>query len=259
MRFLIQSDVCCEQEKSAIRLAHALRYGIELKSLSLAQVPTSNYRDGMGGYAPVGTVEFCRAVMARLCIEEPAMPSYPALLAPFLGRKIQAGKVVDLWFMDCDANGEAGELFVKPQKIKLFDGKLVSDVTDDDIKDLPGGTPVWFSERVNFVAEWRVYVAPEKIAVGQYGEGPDEALDMDLVMQAIRAIQRDKNCPCSFALDFGLTDEGKLLLVEMSDAWALGLYKTQHPHTLESYDYANMIYSRWLEISSRITAVPASI
>ena len=95
MRFLIQSDVCCEQEKSAIRLAHALRYGIELKSLSLAQVPTSNYRDGMGGYAPVGTVEFCRAVMARLCIEEPAMPSYPALLAPFLGRKIQAGKVVD--------------------------------------------------------------------------------------------------------------------------------------------------------------------
>ena len=50
------------------------------------------------------------------------------------------------------------------------------------------------------------------------------------------------DCPSAFSLDVGLTDDGRTLLVEVNDYWALGSYG------LEGKDYALLCARRMREI-----------
>lgn len=60
------------------------------------------------------------------------------------------------------------------------------------------------------------------------------------------AILEYKSAPNGYAIDFGLTDKGETLLIEVNDGYALGHYG------LFSLDYAKLLSARWAELTSTI-------
>ena len=58
-----------------------------------------------------------------------------------------------------------------------------------------------------------------------------------------KAVQDYKTAPAGYSLDFGLTDTGKTLLIEVNDGYALGSYG------LFYIDYAKLLAARWAELT----------
>lgn len=221
------------------------------------------------GDLPVGSVEFVRAAMLASRIAEPPPLSYPAAAQAFLGRKVEASTA-----------GQVRQLvepaFVKPQATKLFTGFVyqpglaAGDYSPDDREHLqaflalPNHTPVWISEVAHFRAEWRVYVQGGRI-IGQarYDDQDDDAHkaadsltlgdepistgnqpDPQVVSDIILAMEN----ACSLAaygVDVGIDAAGKTLLVEINDAWALGLYAG----ALSPRGYLEFLWKRWRQIA----------
>jgi hypothetical protein len=101
--------------------------------------------------------------------------------------------------------------------------------------------PVWCSDVVSFIAEFRCFVLEDQVLdvrryKGDWSKGPDR----DTVCAAVMAYG---SAPISYALDFGVTDDGRTLLVEANDAFALGHYG------LDSVLYARMISARWEQLA----------
>jgi ATP-grasp domain, R2K clade family 2 len=62
--------------------------------------------------------------------------------------------------------------------------------------------------------------------------------------QVIRAaVAAYKSAPASYAIDFGLTDTGKTLMVEVNEGYSIGCYG------LFSTEYAQFLSARWAEIT----------
>ena len=49
--------------------------------------------------------------------------------------------------------------------------------------------------------------------------------------------------PEGFAMDFGVTDDGRTLLIEVNDGYSLGTYG------LEATLYARLLSARWAELN----------
>jgi phage terminase large subunit len=64
----------------------------------------------------------------------------------------------------------------------------------------------------------------------------------ETVRAAIDAFQPE--APVAYGIDFGVTNDGRTLLVEVNDAFALGCYG------LSAVEYAEMLEDRWLEVVS---------
>ena len=52
-----------------------------------------------------------------------------------------------------------------------------------------------------------------------------------------------KSAPNGFALDFGLTKDGRTILIEVNDGYSTGNFG------LVSVDYAKLLSARWAEIT----------
>lgn len=52
-----------------------------------------------------------------------------------------------------------------------------------------------------------------------------------------------KEQPSGFTLDFGVTDDGRTLLIEVNDAFSLGCYG------LDPLAYAKLLETRWAELT----------
>ena len=182
--------------------------------------------------APMGSVEFTRAYARAAGVALPVDMSYPTSLDDHLHRVIRP---------DTFANASLTD-FVKPRgSIKSFTGAIKADLRER----VEASAPVWVSNRVFFLAEWRVYVLDGAI-VGHARYDPHEEhhdLDTAPVRAMIRAYCEG---PCAYALDVGLL-ENTVALVEVNDAWALGFYGHG---TLEPKDYVKMILSRWNQLVS---------
>lgn len=194
------------------------------------------------GALPVGSVEFVRCAMEVANIQEPENISYPTLAMPYLRRNVE----------QCQLGDVDGKYFIKPVSTKLFNGFVhdsnlidMSEISAHDIeqystiKDLPKDTLVWRSDPVQWLSEWRYYVAHGfVIGSARYDDGSSEAEpDVKTVRQCIR----DLNLDHPYVLDFGVLSTGETALVEVNDAWAIGLYGK----ALDSRDYFYFLRSRW--------------
>lgn len=108
----------------------------------------------------VDFVDESREALEHLGIDLPPVPTYPEALRPFLGRR--------LWTATIDRIAAAPEqwpVFVKPRDdSKKFTGVLVRGVGDlVGCGDPAGDTPVWCSEPVRLLREWRCFVYYGKI------------------------------------------------------------------------------------------------
>jgi hypothetical protein len=104
-------------------------------------------------------------------------------------------------------------------------------------------TPVWCSEVVSFVSEYRACVLHRKLVglqryKGHFFKVPDQTI----VESAVKAMGR--RAPHAYCLDFGVTDDGKTLLVEATEGFAFGHYG------LNCVTYARMLAARWHEFAS---------
>jgi len=65
--------------------------------------------------------------------------------------------------------------------------------------------------------------------------------DMKIIDEAIAEYTKN-GAPAGYSIDFGVTDNGKTLLVECNDGWSLGNYG------LEPSKYCRLLGRRWHEM-----------
>ncbi|MBT9137500.1 MAG: hypothetical protein DDT31_00031 [Syntrophomonadaceae bacterium] len=196
---------------------------------------------------PVGSVEFVREVMRINGMKEPANLSYPNGCEPFLGREIYT----------CRASSVLGRWFVKPIQTKLFNGFLFDMMQAPEAMDshdreqydifvaLHEDEQVIISKPIRFVSEWRYYVDHETSRpIGFARYDPDGLDDAPRPCQkVIFDFTTQMNIGHPYAADFGVTDDGRTILVEVNDFWALGLY--QGPDTISAKNYLRLLQARW--------------
>lgn len=90
------------------------------------------------------------------------------------------------------------------------------------------------------MSEFRVFVMHgEILGVRHYAGDPLVFPDPDRVRAAVAAYA---DAPASYALDMGVVEDGRTLLVEVNDAYATGCYGLAPVH------YAAFIEARWVEL-----------
>lgn len=172
-----------------------------------AEVPSS--------YIPVGSVKFCEQVLGKT-----VKPNYyPEFLKDYLFRKVW---LTNTWPQEKD-------VFVKPaDAYKRFTGFLTY---GGYAKKKKG--PFWCSEKIKFIKEWRFYVSKGIIlaAGGYVGTSDKEIPEISLKFPQ----------SWSGAADFGLTEEGKFVLIEAQHPYAIGWYGSSD----NNLQYIHFIVEGW--------------
>lgn len=171
--------------------------------------------------------------LSRWGVEPPSI-DYPEELRWLLGRRVWKSTV-----------GEIGEadlpLFVKPARDKEMPALVASCMEDLAPYEAMGpGYPVLCSEPVEFASEWRIFVRYGKIAdVRCYLGSPKPFPDADAINGAVEGYSQST---AAYALDLGITNEGKTLLVEVNDGYSVGCYGA------DCVAYALFLSARWAEL-----------
>ena len=106
------------------------------------------------------------------------------------------------------------------------------------------------SEPLDILAEWRCFILYDRLLdVRPYGlllDGSRESgfcnYDSSVLRGMMSAFTQWENRPAACAMDICLTKDGRTLLVEFNDAYALGCYG------LAQVYYAKMISARWSQL-----------
>lgn len=151
----------------------------------------------------VGTLDDVEVAMDRMGIHLTPM-DYPEELKEFLGRRIWKSTLFSI-----TSHADSWHVFVKPiWDVKRFSGTVL-DKSEDLIK-LGGGLediPVWCSEKVNFLSEWRLWVLRgEIIGLNPYAGRWDLFPDVERMKQAVRFSQRALRVRAGFWRDGRRTD-----------------------------------------------------
>ena len=186
----------------------------------------------------IGSVEYLREWFKENKIKEPVISDYPRELEPWRNRIIKKKLLKDLTEED---------KFFKPVQTKLFEANTIPDNADPM-------TLVWVSEYVDWIAEFRVYVIDGCIVgIAQYGDEDD--LDYQPYTDTIKEmIASYSSSPVAYAMDIGITKDGRVDLVEINDAWATGRYQWG----IGSEDYIMWLWTRWKQIKSDPYVEPVS-
>lgn len=184
----------------------------------------------------VGGIGVVRGALRVLGREAPEI-CYPKELKPFLGRRVWKSTINTV-----STCADGWPVFVKPVQSKLFAGRLVAST-----KDLIGcGTcgedaEVYCSDLVPLVAEWRCFVMRERILdVRPYRGDWRVCFDSSVIENAVSAYS---SAPAGYGMDFGVTKDGRTLLIEVNDGYLLGSYGLEH------HAYARLLAARWAELA----------
>ena len=167
---------------------------------------------------------------------------YPEELAAFRGRRIWQMRLGDI-------RHERLPVFVKPVEEKIAPGIVVEKWEDLEAEYglLEPQTLLYCSEPVDFISEWRCFLLYGKIVGIQFYCGDHNAkCNRDTIEAAVSAFP---NMPTGCALDFGVTADGRTLLIEMNDGYSLGAYG------LETTLYARLLAARWAELNGTVDAL----
>lgn len=162
--------------------------------------------------------------------------NYPDELEQYLGRKVWSDTLNAVL-----SDKTKWPVFMKPVKNKVFVGFVLR--CENDIPKLRAAKkdePVLCSTPVEFLSEWRVFVRYGKICdVKLYRGDWRYVYDAELIEQAVQAY---KDSPAGYAVDFGVTEDGRTLLIEINDGYSLGCYG------MEPVEYARLLSARWSEL-----------
>ncbi len=176
-----------------------------------------------------------RALLKMMRLNVPVY-DYPIELKEFFGRKIYAGILGEIVNIP-DNWGK----FIKPKAgSKVFTGRVVNGTHDLIGIGLPFDYPIWISEVVEFIAEWRCFVLDSQVLdVRPYTGDYHAHFDASVIDEAISCW---KDAPIAYGLDIGVTRDGRTLVVEVNDGYALGNYG------LSPLNSINFHKARWKEM-----------
>lgn len=185
----------------------------------------------------VGYVKTVRSRLMDFGITTPEM-DYPEELMDYMGRKIWYSKVNTI-----NSHPELWPVFIKPIEDKKFTGVVVNSP-----KDLIGcgscydNADIICSEIVDFIAEWRCFVRYGQILDVRLYKGNWRVHHNAAIIE--HAVKNFTSAPAGYAIDFGLTKDGRFLLIEVNDGYSLGCYG------LFYLDYAKLLSARWAELTN---------
>lgn len=196
-------------------------------------------------YLVAGTVPFVLQAMRRLGIKVPEHNPYPVVLNEYLHRKVwRQDRLRDVLAVR-DKGGS--RVFVKPADgWKRFTGFVVEFSSDYRLNGTSKNLPVWVSEPIEFVSEWRAYVANETvldIRFADHGGDRSFCVDANIVEEAVSKLVKARCAPSGFVIDFGVTSSGETALIEMNDGFSFGAYDGVSAKT-----YWDVTKARWFEL-----------
>lgn len=201
----------------------------------IEEVPTSKYN------IVVAYIEDTNKYFERLGLPPKMALNIPNELEKYTGRKIR--------YMTMKEFKEDSEIpiFVKPaRKSKEFVAGVLTKQSSKELffKDHSDDTPVLVSEVVDFVSEYRGYVIDGELKGIKHYLGDFRIFpDMKVVDNAIADY---KTQPAGYSIDFGVTSDGRTLLIECNDGWSLGNYG------LNDTTYSTLLSKRWLQLMNGI-------
>ena len=161
---------------------------------------------------------------------------YPICLEKYLGRKMWKATINEI-----NANPDLWPVFVKPINNKKFVGRAI--YTPADLIGCGScyeNAPVICSEVLDVVAEYRTFVRYGKIIdVRRYKGEWNIYPDADVIKSCVEDYV---DAPFGYAIDFGVTRDGKTVLIEVNNTCSLGSYG------LFCVDYAKLLSARWSEL-----------
>lgn len=188
-----------------------------------------------------GSINFVQGALRNLSFGVPEHNDYPNSLSKFYGRRISESTINTI-----ANNPELWDVFVKPKgQLKKFTGRHVKGTKDlIGCGDQNADVPIWVSEPVEFVSEWRVFVRyNEVLGVRPYKGDWRYSYDHKVIKEAVKLFI---NSPAGYAIDFGRTRDGRLLIVEVNEGYSIGTYG------LNYISYAKLISARWAEMTNQI-------
>ena len=185
-----------------------------------------------------GWVGDVRKAAKKLGIREPSLPSIPPGLQDLLGREVHCTTLGHV------RNSKAWPIFMKPKEQKLFTGYVVNEFMDlIETSHLPDSTPVYTQPPVTFVSEYRCFMHWDKaVGIRQYNGDCHIFPDTKVLYDVRDTLIRKAVMPCAYSIDLGVLADGRTVLVEINDSFALGAYGLAWPA------YLNMVTDRWREL-----------
>jgi hypothetical protein len=191
----------------------------------------------------VGDMPCIYGAMKQLGIPIPVANTYPKSLASFMHRRVWESTVGEL--VHKLREGRSSNIFAKPAgRQKVFTGQIFATPSDLYwLHNISHRQPIYCSEPVDWLSEYRVYVCRDRIlSVDPYQGAAGIRPDIAVVEAAIKALADAGEAYAGYAIDFGVLKSGETALVEMNDGFAVGAY------AIGSKDYTEMIVARWEEL-----------
>lgn len=192
----------------------------------------------------VGGAGTVRAALQKLGRRAPPPLNLPRELEPFWGRKVWRTTPSDLRL------SATYPVFVKPlTDSKVFEGRVLQGGGDleallsprEGFPPVELDTPLEAQEVVRFESEWRAFVLRGVVqGISSYAGDPLRFPSANLVRMAVGAF---RGAPAGYAADFGVTDDGRTLIVEVNDGYSVG-----HGGLVADV-YARLLAARWDELT----------
>lgn len=110
-------------------------------------------------------------------------------------------------------------------------------------------TPVYCSEVVKWLSEYRVFVMEgEIVGIKHYCGDPTVMIDLHTVSDAVNLLTESNQGTVGYAVDFGVVEGGITALVEWNDGFSLGSYG------LDKRIYTELILTRWCELTKALNS-----
>lgn len=193
-------------------------------------------------------IDQCNEIFRKFGVE-PYISDYPEAFQRFLGRRVWRDTIDSI--SSTEEKWSAGN-FVKPVKSKAFTGRIIKSLTD-----LVGcgkcgeNYEVIVSDPLEIAAEWRCFILYDRLLDARpYGwdlksESYKYHYDAAVLQEMMEEFVKWEDRPAACSMDICVTREGKTLLVEFNDAYALGAYG------LPGISYAKCISARWSQLLGR--------
>ncbi|MCY9861226.1 ATP-grasp domain-containing protein [Vibrio coralliirubri] len=229
------------KEESSV-LNHAIVNGLPYRFLDEALIGCQENYPDLSLF--VGSVEACRVVLSRMGHLLPSPNYYPNELSQFLGREVWLGTKTNV----IASMAQGVSVFAKPaMKWKLFTGQVFDESSGFSIiNEVSNDERLWLSDVVGFKSEFRAYVADrELIAVSQYAGEDDADADLDTIKMAVDQFGNNPANPSTYAFDWGYTEDGSFLLIEVNHCFAIGRYAG-----ISDREYYRFLEGGWNNLTS---------
>jgi len=193
----------------------------------------------------IGSVPFVKHSLRQLGKALPEHAPYPDCLRPMLHRDVrklaalrEARKMLT----------KGQRMFVKPANgWKRFTGFVADDPRDIRFNGTSSSMAVWISDPVEFVSEWRAYVAKNRlldVRLADNGGDKSAVADRGVIEEAVERLATAGAAPAGYVMDFGvLRDCGRTALIEVNDGFSFGAYDGVAPEV-----YWEISVGRWAEL-----------